>query len=186
VPSKDEYEEMNKLYKSLSGSFANKTSQGTALEELAQLILKCIKGFYVTRKIRTGTNQFDCTVRNDYDIKCTVYNEIGSIIIAECKNEEGTPGNSYYHKLADIINSSKSKDERGFGILFSIGKIAKTCTTIAREKFLQNNMILINIFDKDLEEIVVSKRNFLVMLQEKIQTIKLDARTKPEDHSLYK
>jgi len=176
---------MNKLYKSLTGSFVNKTSQGTALEELAQLILKCIKGFYVTRKIRTGTNQFDCTVRNDYAIKCTVYDEIGSVIIAECKNEEGTPGNSYYHKLADIINSCKSKDERGFGILFSREDAARTCKIIAREKFLQNNIILINICGKDLNEIV-NKRNFLILLQEKIQTIKLDIRTKPEDHLLYK
>jgi hypothetical protein len=149
-----------------------------------RLIERLKKGDTVTRKIRTGTNQLDCTVRNGFDIKCTVYSEIGSILIAECKNEEGTPGNSYYHKLADIINSCKSPGEHRIGILFSRDPIARTCKEIAREKFLQNNIVLVNISNDELDKIV-NRKNFLVILQGKIQEVKLNIKTKSEKHKLY-
>ena len=176
---------MKEYYEHLDENFENKTQQGSALEELAELILKCTKGFYVTRKIKTGTNQLDCTVRNDYDIKLTVYNELSSILVVECKNEKGIPGNTYYYKLQGIIQRSTEKGERGIGILFSRDKIASTCKQIARDFFVLNNIILINFCDLDLNEIV-NGFNFLVKLQEKIQTVKYDIRTDPKKHKLYK
>ena len=176
---------MRNYYNKLDECFESTTKQGSALEELSELILRCTRGFYVTRKIRTGTNQLDCTIRNDYDIKLTVYNELGSILIAECKNEKQTPGNTYYYKLEGILERSTGRDERGVGILFSRDEVASTCRQVAREFFIRNNIIIVNFYDKDLKEIVEGN-NFLIMLQKKIQTIKVDIRTSPEKHELYK
>ncbi|WP_195603720.1 hypothetical protein [Clostridium tyrobutyricum] len=175
---------MKSYYKNLDQCFKNKTQQGSALEELSELILRCTRGFYVTRKVRTGTNQLDCTIRNDYDIKLTIYQELGSILIGECKNEKETPGNSYYYKLYGILQRSKGKDERRVGILFSREEVASTCMQIAREFFIRDNIIIVNFYDEDLKKITEGN-NFLIMLQRKIQTLKLDIRTSPEKHGLY-
>lgn len=138
-----------------------------------------------TRKIHTDINQIDCAVRNDFTLPLTVYSEFNSFIYGECKNELKTAGNSYYYKIHGIINRSKSKEERGFGILFSRENVASTCITLARDFFMMDNIIIINMYNKDFKDIE-SGVNFLTIVQEKIQTIKNSIVTESEKHSLYR
>lgn len=187
-PSKADIDELKMMFESLDFDYGDSTTaQGGALEGLMCKLFNICIGMKATTVIRTSTNQIDCTVRNDYLIPLTVYNELGSIVKVECKNEHSKKaGNTYYHKLYGILQLSKSKSEQAVGILVSRDEIAKTCKDLARQYFLRDNIIIINISDKDLKNIVNKKVNFLDLLQEKIQMIKNNISTLPEKHKLYR
>ncbi|BDU83482.1 hypothetical protein [Clostridium perfringens] len=186
-PSNEDRELMKKLYDSLDEEFANNKTKGDSLEGLIKLLFNSCAGMTASNEVRTTTNQIDCTVRNDYFIPLSVYKELGSIIKAEGKNEpENRPGNSYYHKLYGILNTSKSTQEQSIGILFSRLSIASTCFDLARQYFLKDKIIIINIDDNDLHRIVYDEENFLDVIQEKIQQVKNNIKTKPEKHMLYR
>lgn len=165
--------------------FDNNTQKGTALEVLANLLFNCCKGIKSTPKIRTSTNQIDCAVRNDFKLQSTVYEEFNSFIYGECKNEKSVPGNDYFYKILGNINKSKSRDERGFGILFSRKKVAKTWKELSREAFIMHNVLIINFSDKDFK-LIKEGENFLTLVQEKIQYVKGNLTTAPEKHKLYR
>lgn len=169
----------------MNKKFDNNTQQGTALEVLANLLFKCCKGIESTPKIRTGTNQIDCAVRVDFKLKSTVYEEFNSFIYGECKNEKSVPGNDYFYKILGNINRSKSRDERGFGILFSRKKVAKTWKELSRDAFVMHNSLIINFSDEDFN-LIKEGANFLTLIQEKIQTIKNSISTDPRVHELYR
>lgn len=187
-PSEAEIKSLKEVFNSLDFDYRSSTiDQGGALEGLAFTLFNICTGMTPTTKIRTSTNQIDCTVRNDYCIPLTIYNELGSIVKVECKNEpDKTPGNGYYHKLYGIIQTSKNQNEQAVGILFSRKQAAKTCKDLARQYFLKDNIIIINIYDDDLDRIINKRENFLNVLQEKIQYIKNNIITPPEKHKLYR
>ncbi|WP_321994173.1 hypothetical protein [Clostridium butyricum] len=186
-PSEAEMKRLKEKLDNLDLDYGKETtSQGKALEGLICDLFNICIGMTATPVIRTTTNQIDCTVRNDYLIPLTVYNELGSIVKVECKNEpEKTPGNTYYHKMYGILNTSKSQNEQSVGILVSRENIARTCKDLARQYFLKDNIIIINICDIDLKRIIDEKANFLDVLQEKIQTLKNNITTPSEKHNLY-
>ena len=180
------FKELRDLYESLDDEFKTTTDKGKPLEGLVVKLFNLCLGMNATSVIRTKTNQIDCTVRNDYIIELTVYKELGSIFRCECKNETKKPGNSYYRKLSDIIKNSKFNDEHSVGILVSRLKPASTCETIARENFLRDNIVVINLCDADLKDILYNGTNLLDRIQEKIQAIKGDFSTAPDAHKLYR
>ncbi|MDM0577831.1 hypothetical protein QTH63_08625 [Clostridium perfringens] len=186
-PSEAQLSELRNLYESLDDEFETTTEQGKPLEGLVVKLFNLCKGMNATPVIRTKTNQIDCTVRNDYIIQLTVYKELGSIFRCECKNEpKKKPGNTYYRKLSDIIKNSKFNDEHSVGILVSRLKPAITCETIARENFLRDNIVIINLCNEDLKDILYNGTNLLDRIQEKIQAIKGNFSTAPDAHKLYR
>lgn len=187
-PSEADREEFKRLFESLDLDYGDSTTaQGKALEGLICKLFGRCRGMTATPIIRTPTNQIDCTVRNDYLIRLTVYNELGSIVNVECKNEpKDKPDNNYYHKLRSIITGSKNDKEQAVGIIVSRLEPTGPCKILAREYFLLDKIIIINICDEDLKRIIYNKANFLDVLQEKIQTIKRSISTDPEKHKLYR
>lgn len=186
-PSNEDRKLMQKLYDSLDKEFENTKAKGDSLEGLVKLLFNTCTGMKASTIVRTPTNQIDCTIRNDYFIPLTVYKELGSIVKAEAKNEPGKrPANGYYQKLYGILNTSKSTQEQSIGILFSRLSITSTCFDLARQYFLKDGIIIINIDDNDLHRIVYDEENFLDVIQEKIQQVKNNIKTKPEKHMLYR
>lgn len=160
----------------------NTKAHGDVLEDLAVELLNTVKCFNATKGIRTPTNQIDCTVRNCTALSSSVFDEIGSFFIAECKNEKDKAGNTYYHKLSDILRPMGGK----LGILFSVEDVTSTCSIIARENFLDSKIVIININYKDLERIIKDRYNLLDLIQAKILTVKINS-TKPlQDTQMFK
>lgn len=187
-PSEVEYRELKEMVATLDYDYGDDTTkQGKALEGLACKLFELCWGMKSTPIMRTPTNQIDCTVRNDLTISLTLYNELGSIIKCECKNEPNkTPGNTYYQKLHGILSMSKNEIEQSVGIIFSRKKRAKTCKILEREYFLKDNIIIINLCNDDYKRIIDEKENFLDVIQEKVQNIKNNFSTDPEQHKLYR
>lgn len=185
-PSTEIKQEIKDLYISLDAEHATTKAQGDSLEGLVKSLFNIPHGMKTTEIIKTGTNQIDCTVRNDFAIPLTVYNELGSIFKIECKNEpKKKPNNTYYQKLYSIVNRSKSTFEQGIGIMISRLPATEPCRQLAREFFLKDRVIIINIYDEDLRKIIYDNVNLLDLIQEKIQYVKNDIITKSEDHKLY-
>ena len=85
---KELFEKIVELVNNLDAPYENKTEHGSALEELSNLLLNYCKGIKSTPKLKTKSNQLDCAIRNDFKIKLTVYEEFGSFLYGECKNEK--------------------------------------------------------------------------------------------------
>lgn len=187
-PSEVEIEGLKKAFENLDLDYGDSTTaKGKALEGLVCDLFDICIGMTATTIVITATNQIDCTVRNDYSIPLTVYKELGSIIKIECKNEpKKKPNNTYYHKLHSIMQGSKIKEEQAVGIIVSRLEPTKPCKKLAREFFLQDGSIIVNICDEDLKRIIFNKSNLLDVLQEKIQTIKTNISTDPKEHKLYR
>lgn len=187
-PSEAEINALKETFKSLDNDYGKLTiEKGNVLEGLVCELFNLCKGLKATNEIRTPTNQIDCTVRNDYSISLTVYTELGSIVKIECKNEpDKTPGNTYYQKLYGIIQLSKNSTEQSVGILVSRRNIAKTCKDLARQYFLRDKIIIINICDDDFHRIINKGANLLDVIQEKIQYVKNNIITDPDKHKLYR
>lgn len=186
-PSSEEKEQLKRLYESLDDEYDSTKLQGDALEGIIALLFNCCEGMTASTILRTTTNQIDCTIRNDYFIPLTIYKELGSLFRAEGKNEPNKkPNNNYYMKLHGILSTSKFKDEQSVGIIFSRNPITSTCIDLARQFFLRDNIVIINVNDSDLERIIYDNENFLDVLQEKIQYVKGNFTTAPEKHKLYR
>lgn len=180
-PVDDEINELKHLYESLTVSFDNTTEQGNALNDLAIYLLNLVECFRATEVVRSTTNQFDCTVYNTACITPSVLEDIGSYFVVECKHEEQKPNNTYYHKIMDILRLNHLK----FGIVFSMLPITKTCNIIARQSFLDAKIIVVNIYYKELHDIIYDDVNFLELIACKMAEVKLDPTTKLENTNLF-
>lgn len=185
-PSIETKQRISDLYISLDAEHTTTKAKGDSLEGLVKELFNIPYGMKTTETIKTGTNQIDCTVRNDFAIPLTVYNELGSIFKIECKNEPNKkPNNTYYQKLYSIINRSKNPCEQSVGIIISRLPPTDPCNQLAREFFLRDNVIIINICNEDLNKLIYNNTNLLDLIQEKIQYVKNDISTTPEKHKLY-
>lgn len=170
-PTEEEQNVLKKLLAKLTSSFNTTTEKGNALEELAEYLLGLVKVFKVSRTIRSSTNQFDVVIRNKVLIPSSILSIIGTHSIIECKNETKKPDNTYYHKLISILQKSSSK----FGIVFSLLPTTSTCDTIARETFLLDKIIVINICEELLSEIINKNLNILDVIESKALQITLNS-----------
>lgn len=170
-PDESAYIEMKCLRSKLDEDYGNNTTlKGAALEDLVVYLFNQIKGVHGTTKVKTETNQFDCTllcgVRTIYP---SVFNYLSPYFIAECKNEKEKPDNTYLNKLESIMDTNEAQ----IGIIFGRLDATKPCFQIAREHYLTHmnsnkQQIIITCCDKDLEYLIDKKMNLVRYLNYKI------------------
>jgi hypothetical protein len=155
------------LYKQVGGS------QGKALEIIAEYLLASIPGVRTSRRVITSST--------DYDIVCSMEgsvidfrSEFGNIFICECKDWNKPADFTSFAKFCRVLDSIKAK----FGILFSSKGISgkETFTDAQREqlKIFQDRGIVIVVIDNSDIEKVIAGENFIVMLRDKYDQIRLD------------
>lgn len=180
-PDESAYEEFQRLRNKLSVDYGkNTTSKGNALEKLVLEIFGQIKYVKVTDKVRTGTNQFDCTalcgISTPYP---SVFDNLAPYFIIECKNEPNKrPNNTYCNKLLSIMDTNEAK----LGIIWGRKDVTSTCFTIAREHYLKHsgsgkNQIIITFSDTDLDEIIDNKVNLLQYMEYKVFKVTSNSKT---------
>lgn len=172
-PTKEQLNILKQLLDNVTKEYKTTTEKGNALEDLAKYILGLVKPFKVS-KLNTKTNQLDVIIRNTLIINGSILHMMGTHCIVECKNEKVKPDNTYYHKLYSILQNVDSH----FGIIFSLLPPKSTCKTIAREKFLLDRTIIINICYDELEDIINNNKNILDIMEAKALEIKINP-TKP-------
>ena len=179
--------ELNNLYeKVLLEIYDTKKEKGDRLENLVEQIFNYGSCFQVSKKYRTATNQLDVTVMSPVRlIKPTVLDFLTPFFICECKNEKEKPGNTYYHKLASIIETTGEKGAK-LGVLISKLPCASTCNDIAHDKYLQNKIVLINIVPEELKLVIDKKINLLKLIEVKINAVTLNTNQQLKDYGLIK
>ena len=184
-PAESAYKKLAQLKLELNGPFATKKEKGDALERLSLFLFNQIKNISGTSKIRTFTNQFDCTMRFPQSsiVFPTIMKYMTPYFIVECKNEldstgKGkTPSNTYFHKLSDIMTSNSAQ----LGIILSRGSAGQEDFRIAYNNYLlcknsNYQKIMISISDEDLVMIIDKRINLLEYLAYKVDVLTMDAR----------
>jgi hypothetical protein len=153
----------------------SQTGEGTGktLEVLAEYLLAVMPGCRThRRKLSPST---------DYDIVCSVdgmeqdfRSELGRYFVCECKDWKGPTDFSAFAKFARVLDSTKSQ----FGILFSQEGITGEGTTrnASREQlklFQDRGIVIVVVSRKDIEA-VINGVNFISLLREKYETVRLD------------
>ena len=173
-PNESAYKEMKEMKDALDFDYKTSKEKGDAYERLVLKIIGEIRCASVTEKVRTYTNQIDCTVQ--YNNKVCNYPSILDLFspyfLVECKNEKRTPSNTYFHKLSDIMSTNEAQ----VGIIFSREKPSEESLDIAYQQYLINRdkskgRYLISISDDDLEMIIDKKVNFLEYIHFKYTTL---------------
>ncbi len=171
-PSESAYNEFKVLRDRLDLDYGkDTTAKGSVLEKLVLEIFKCIEMAKVTNKVKTHTNQFDCTVISGANtVNLSVLAYMAPYFIIECKNEPNNkPNNTYCNKLLSIMDTNASQ----LGIIVGRIDATSTCFEISREHYLlhsQSNKqrIIITLSDDDLKLIIDDRVNLLEYLEFKI------------------
>lgn len=184
-PVESAYERLLEMKKNLDGPFTTPKEKGDALEELSLYLFKQIKAVNGTNKIKTYTNQFDCTIRfpQTSEIFPTIMKYMSPYFIIECKNETDktgkgkTPSNTYFHKLSDIMLSNDSQ----IGIVLSRGEAGAEDILIAYNNYLvcknsNHQKIMLSISDSDLKALIDNKINLLEYLAFKMDVLTMNAK----------
>jgi len=180
-PTPEEKENMVNLFNKIGEKSKNTTEQGNQLRNLAEYILRRVKLFEAAN-IRTATNELDCVVKNKLCFAEPYFiNDLGSIIIVECKNEKKKPNNTYFLKLQGLLKMYKAKS----GIIFAIQRPTKVVQHIANTNFLIDRTILISIDFDELRKVVYEDLNFLDLLENKILSLRTDATTYIDDNKVF-
>lgn len=185
LPSESAYKELSELKLALNGPFRTSKEQGDALEKLALCLFKQIKAVSGTNKIRTNTNQFDCTIRFPQSSEAfpTIMKYMTPYFIIECKNEmkksgKGkTPSNTYFHKLSDIMSANEAK----LGIVMSRGEASAEDIGIAYHNYLvckstKQPKVMLSFSDIDLEALIDRRVNLLEYLSYKMDALTMNAK----------
>lgn len=170
-PSESAYNEFAELRTKIDKDYRkNTTEKGATLERLILRIFQEIKYVKGTNKIRTLTNQFDCTcLCGIKTIQLSVFDYLSPYFIIECKNEQKKPDNTYLNKIESIISTNEAK----LGIVFGRNKATNPCFTISREHYLMSKgsgkeKVVITCSDIDLQYLIDKKVNILRYLEYKI------------------
>ena len=185
-PDESAYNNLKEKFEKLDEK-AGKTKKeiGDLLEDLAIDLFKQVKGINGTVRLKTYTNQFDCTCNCDFKFMIpTVYDYLAPYFLCECKNEKKSPSNTYFRKLSDILSSN----EATLGIVFSRYKAGKEARETAREDYLSSinakKKILLSFSDEDLRLIIENRENLLAYLAFKI--LELTTNAKNADFEMFK
>lgn len=146
---------------------------GKSLETLAEYLLSCMPGCKTKRRKRSHSTEYDiiCTMEG-YDLDFR--SELGRYFVCECKDLKNPIDFTNVSKFCRVLDSIKSR----FGIIFSTNGITGQGKNIYAERELlkvyQDRGIIIVIFDlKDLE-FIADGGNFISMLREKYEKLRLD------------
>lgn len=117
-----------------------------------------------------------------------VMKHMSPYFIIECKNEttsEGkgkTPSNTYFHKLAGIMDSNNAK----IGIIVSRGEPSKEDMIIAHDNFLLHKntncpKFLLSFSENDLEKVIDKRQNLLQYMNYKMNVLTMNAKNPTYD-----
>lgn len=148
---------------------------GKNLERLAGYILSCMPG------CRTNLRQLSKST--DYDIVCSMEgfevdfrSEMGRYFVCECKDWNKPADFTTMAKFCRVLDSTKSR----FGILFSKQGIsgAEKTSDAEREqlKVFQDRGMVIVVIDKNDLDNVSNGGNFINLLRQRYEKIRLDLR----------
>lgn len=174
-PSESAYEEFIHLREKLDLDYGNDTTaKGDALETLILSIFNSIGSVSGSNKIRSKTNQFDCTLLNNLKYGFpSVFDYLAPYFIIECKNEPNKkPDNNYMNKLQSIMETNDAQ----LGIIFGRKDATSTCFSTSREHYLlhknsSNRKVIITCCDIDLDYIIDKRVNLLEYLHFKVMQI---------------
>lgn len=148
-------------------------TSGRALEILAEYLLSVMPGCRTHRRKRSFST--------DYDIVCSLdgfdldfRSELGRYFVCECKDWKEPVNFGAFAKFARVLDSTKSR----FGVLFSRSGITgtKLSRDAAREqvKLFQDRGIIVVVVRRADIEAVVRGVNFIALLKEKYEAVRLD------------
>lgn len=183
-PDESAYNEMLEMKKHLDDNFKTTTAKGNALEKLVLHLFKQVKNVSGTNKLKTYTNQFDCTLKVPFKGHNfpAIFEYMSPYFIIECKNESKSPSNSYFHKLSNIMDGNEAE----LGIVVSRKSAGEEALLVARETYLAHKntnkkRLLINLYDDDLVKIIDNKENLLEYLDWKILNLTTNAKNSEFD-----
>ncbi len=180
-PTEEEKSKMIDLFERIGEEANNTTDFGNQLRNFIEYVLRIVKIFEAAN-IRTKTNELDCLVKNKLYFATPYFiNELGSLIIVECKNEKSKPNNTYFHKLQGNLKLYKSN----CGIIIAINDPTKAALQVANSNYLIDNTIIVAINYEELKKIVYNNLNFLDLLENKITMLKTNATTYLGDNKVF-
>lgn len=180
-PTEEQKIEMIELFEKIGQKEKNTTALGNQLRNFTEYVLRIVKVFEAAN-IRTQTNEIDCLVKNKLKLGIPYFlNELGSIIIVECKNEKNNPGNTYFHKIQGILKISRLK----CGIVVAINEPTKPSLQIANANYLLDRTVIIAIDYEELKKVVYEDLNFLDLLENKVVMLKTNATTYLGDNKVF-
>lgn len=180
-PTEEEKNKMIELFERIGKKEKNTTAIGNQLRNFTEYVLRIVKVFEAAN-VRTQTNEIDCLVKNKLQIGMPYFlNELGSLIMVECKNEKRNPGNTYFHKIQGILKNFKSK----CGIIVAINQPTKPALQLANINYLIDNIIIIAINYEELKKVVYENLNFLDLLENKITMLRINATTYLGDNKVF-
>jgi len=147
--------------------------KGHILETLAQYMLSCMPGCRTTVRKRTASSEIDivCSVEG---IETDFRSELGRYFVCECKDWKKAVDFTSVAKFCRILDSIKSR----FGILFSpkgiSGKKQSRYASSEPQKLFQNHGIVLVVIDKADMAYVANGGNFINLLRNKYEKIRLD------------
>ncbi len=153
--------------------------RGELLERLAEYILSCMPGCKTTRRQRTEST--------DYDVICSMEgfevdfrSEFGRYFVCECKDWDKPADFTTIAKFCRVLDSVKSR----FGILFSKSGISGEGQSKYAEReqlkvFQDRGMVIVVIDQGDLKQ-VAEGANFINILRNKYEIVRLDLRRSRE------
>lgn len=180
-PDEQQYDKMQKMYKNIiEPQKLNETTKekGDRLEDLVCYIFSLSPLFAVSTEVRTTTSQIDITVRpTNVCIRIKILEYVGAVFFIECKNENETLSGDYLKKLYATISLSKSPNTSyiRFGIITCKNKIPRTFKILSHDYYLREEIIMISFDGQDLEELIINKKNLLMLIDEKCIDIMLNA-----------
>lgn len=160
-PTNEQYQTLKDKLQYLTENHSTSTEHGSSLEEFIAYWFNLCKCFKASTKLRTNTNQIDCTVRNF--LHTGFLSNIGTIFYCECKNEKSTPKGDYLSKLHSIIHTSSTT----FGIFISATPAPKTFKSLAYKAFLRDKIVIIWFDLKEIKTIIFNKSNLLEIIERK-------------------
>lgn len=146
---------------------------GEAFEHLAQYLVGTMPGCRAMRRVKTKTSDLDVVgvfEGSFMDFRA----EVGRYFLVECKDWTKPANLTTVAKFCRVLGSTKCQ----FGVLFSqkgvSGRKRNQHGQREIDKVFQDSGIVIVVVDKDDLERVVSGANFLTMLREKYEKVRLD------------
>lgn len=146
---------------------------GKVLEELADYVLSSMPGCRTVRGSKTPSTQYDivCSVEgSEVDFR----SELGRYFVCECKDWNSAANFDTLAKFCRVLDSVKSR----FGILFSrkgiSGKGKARYAELEQLKVFQDRGIVIVVIDQEDLERVAQGGNFINLLREKYQKVRLN------------
>jgi hypothetical protein len=174
IPSPDEtfYYLANEMYVSTLLAQLGDGS-GARLEELAAYLLSCMPGCRVKVRLRSGSTDYDvvCSMEGaDLDFR----SELGRYFVCECKDWAIPADFTTMAKFCRVLDSTKAR----FGIVFSRHGVSGKGKTAHAEReqlkvFQDRGIVIVVIDEEDLKQ-VATGANFISMLRDRYEAIRLD------------